>query len=161
MGRNSIRIGRRNHPKNGAWISRNAAEAVKSNRVDTVFEGLGIGSECWDRRWSEQWKKHNSGSCLGLRQGIGTARINGRNFGVGLIRNILHVSTTSSQIRLIGRVAESSGRAWLAMVISEQAAKKDTTDRAKEVVLGGGESTRARQPAQAPQKSDPPPTPAR
>lgn len=44
------------HEKNTRMDYADAAEAVKSNALTRCCKDLGIGSECWDRRFIERWK---------------------------------------------------------------------------------------------------------
>jgi hypothetical protein len=47
------------HPNNERMDFADAAEAVRSNALTRCCKDLGIGSECWDRQWCEDWKdKH-------------------------------------------------------------------------------------------------------
>lgn len=44
------------YPKNARMDYADTAEAVKSNALTRSCKDLGIGSECWDRQWCDEWR---------------------------------------------------------------------------------------------------------
>lgn len=47
-------------PTNDRMTYASACEAVKSNALTRCCKDLGIASECWDRRFCDQWKANNA-----------------------------------------------------------------------------------------------------
>lgn len=47
-------------PNNPRMSYASACEAAKSNALTRCCKDIGIASECWDRRWCEQWISHHA-----------------------------------------------------------------------------------------------------
>ena len=50
-------IGEQDYHQNSRMSYATAAESVKSNALMRCCKDLGIASECWDRHWTEDWKR--------------------------------------------------------------------------------------------------------
>lgn len=63
-------------PNNKRMDFADAAEAVKSNALTRCAKDLGIGSECWDRRWCDRWRNQFAVQVwAGYRASDGTIKV--------------------------------------------------------------------------------------
>ncbi len=150
------------HPRNTRMDFADAGEAVKSNALTRCCKDLGIGSECWDRRFAEAWRNKYAVHVWALVKDRDNPDQKKRdNFWRRIDQKPFY-----GEIDICEDSPNQAGwrkqrAAWLAVVESDKQAAKELKDKARTIVRGedppsnGGES--ARQPNQAQPQAPAPP----